>query len=123
MNTFDFWLVPVANPDGYVYSWTFDRMWRKNRSPNEKCVGVDLNRNFDMGFNETSRNSCSNSYGGREPEDQVETRTMIDLLSSNQHKIKSALFIHSFSQLWLSPSGVNGSLPAEYSEMVFTILN
>ena len=29
-----------------------DRMWRKNRRPIEgsKCVGVDLNRNFDFKF-------------------------------------------------------------------------
>lgn len=39
-------IVPVVNPDGYVYTWTTNRMWRKNRSrspsrgPESKCVGV-----------------------------------------------------------------------------------
>ena len=94
-------------------------MWRKNRSANEKCAGVDLNRNFDIGFNDTSRNGCSNSYGGPEPESEIETVTMIQLLSSNQQRIKATLFIHSFSQLWLSPYGYQtASLPADYSEMV-----
>jgi len=30
---YDFYILPLANPDGYVYSWTSDRMWRKNRRP------------------------------------------------------------------------------------------
>ena len=31
---YDFYILPVANPDGYIYSWSSDRMWRKNRKPN-----------------------------------------------------------------------------------------
>ena len=30
---FDFYILPVLNPDGYVYSWTTNRMWRKNMRP------------------------------------------------------------------------------------------
>ena len=31
------------------YTWTNDRLWRKNRqdNPNSTCKGVDLNRNYD----------------------------------------------------------------------------
>lgn len=42
----NFIIVPVVNPDGYAYTWTSNRMWRKNRSrssaraPDSKCVGV-----------------------------------------------------------------------------------
>lgn len=43
----DWVIVPNANPDGYVYSFTEDRLWRKNRRVvNETCTGIDLNRNF-----------------------------------------------------------------------------
>ena len=37
-------IVPVVNPDGYSYTWTTNRMWRKNRSRQRagesKCIGV-----------------------------------------------------------------------------------
>lgn len=39
-------IVPVVNPDGYEYTHTHDRMWRKNRARYGECYGVDLNRNF-----------------------------------------------------------------------------
>ncbi|KAB7505575.1 Zinc carboxypeptidase A 1 [Armadillidium nasatum] len=43
-------IVPVSNPDGYQYTWTTNRLWRKNLRRNlggGRCSGVDLNRNFD----------------------------------------------------------------------------
>lgn len=53
------WIIPVANPDGFVYSMKRDNMWRKNRRPitHTGCeetkdpqtlygYGVDLNRNY-----------------------------------------------------------------------------
>ncbi|KAG9510638.1 Mast cell carboxypeptidase A, partial [Fragariocoptes setiger] len=57
----NFIFVPVVNPDGYSFTWTSDRMWRKNRSKHplmgdtgrsqqDKCIGTDLNRNFDLNF-------------------------------------------------------------------------
>ena len=49
------WLiVPVSNPDGYDYSHTTDRYWRKNRAPpalhstGSNCSGVNINSNFGM---------------------------------------------------------------------------
>ncbi len=43
-----FTIIPVPNPDGYVYTWDVDRLWYKNRSPtgNEECIGIDMNRNW-----------------------------------------------------------------------------
>ncbi|KAI1798163.1 hypothetical protein LXA43DRAFT_875915 [Ganoderma leucocontextum] len=44
---FDFYIIPVPNPDGYVYTWEQDRFWYKNRQnigPDEECTGIDMNR-------------------------------------------------------------------------------
>lgn len=64
---------------GYVYSWTNDRLWRKNRNSNAQqnrvvrhegydndCFGVDLNRNYDVQwmYGGTSSNICDSTYGG-----------------------------------------------------------
>ena len=45
-----FYYVPVFNPDGYQYTFTEDRLWRKTRSTNvnSTCVGTDANRNWDI---------------------------------------------------------------------------
>lgn len=93
-------------------------MWRKNRRPNQNCFGVDLNRNFDVDFNGTSRNGCSGGYGGEEAGSEAETQMIIKLLMSNRNRVVAALFIHSFSQLWLSPYGINTTLAPNYPEMV-----
>ncbi|XP_063590473.1 carboxypeptidase B1-like [Penaeus indicus] len=63
-------VVPLLNPDGYVYSWNHDRLWRKNRAPSSvpECVGVDLNRNFDFYWGvQASMDPCSDLYQGSNP--------------------------------------------------------
>ncbi|GLG98649.1 Zinc carboxypeptidase A 1, partial [Gryllus bimaculatus] len=50
----DWHIVPLLNPDGYEYSQTSYRLWRKTRSVTTRCTGsdtkngVDANRNFDF---------------------------------------------------------------------------
>jgi carboxypeptidase A1 len=66
LNHFTFHIIPVLNVDGYVYSFEHDRMWRKNRQPNQICTGVDLNRNWDAGFGNAGASNypCSDAYHG-----------------------------------------------------------
>ena len=46
LRKFQWHILPLANPDGYEYSRTRDRLWRKNTAavPGSSCIGVDLNR-------------------------------------------------------------------------------
>lgn len=46
VNNFNWLFVPTLNVDGYEYSWTTDRLWRKNRQSTSVnwCKGIDLDR-------------------------------------------------------------------------------
>src|SRR5262249_11263007 len=71
VNAVDFYFVPLVNPDGYEFTWASDRYWRKNRRVNmPRCEGVDLNRNWSVGWggnNGSSADPCSDVYRGTDP--------------------------------------------------------
>ena len=56
MDNYNFFFIPIMNPDGYIYSWEVDRFWRKSRNLNEgsDCMGTDLNRNYDSSWGSKS---------------------------------------------------------------------
>ena len=89
-----FYMVPCANPDGFEYSRNHFSFWRKNRRQNaDGSYGVDLNRNFPIGFVK-SKNPASNVYGGPEPFSEPETRALRDFVESHPN-IAIALDYHS----------------------------
>ncbi|KAJ3596322.1 hypothetical protein NHX12_002731 [Muraenolepis orangiensis] len=108
LNTMDIYMLLLANPDGYSYSHTNDRMWRKTRSRNSgsRCRGVDPNRNWDAGFGGpgSSRNPCSDSYHGTSAHSEVEVRNVVNLIKAHGN-FKSFISIHAFSQLLMYPYG------------------
>ncbi len=70
VDSIEFHIVPVVNPDGYVYTWSTDRYWRKNRRNNGNgTFGVDLNRNWSLqwGGAGSSGSSSSDLYRGPSP--------------------------------------------------------
>ncbi|NEW61553.1 peptidase [Sulfurovum sp. bin170] len=88
------YLVPCLNPDGFEYSRLHFSFWRKNRRDNgDGTFGVDLNRNFPVGYKK-STNTASNVYGGTEPFSEPETRAMRDFVKSHKN-ITIALDYHS----------------------------
>ncbi|XP_030378530.1 carboxypeptidase B [Scaptodrosophila lebanonensis] len=101
------YIMPVMNPDGYEYSRTVNRLWRKNRSPSRraKCFGVDLNRNFDIGWNGygSSTNPCSDTYRGSQPASELETQAVVEFLSKRKYNLESYLTYHSYGQMVVYP--------------------
>lgn len=88
------YMVPCLNPDGYEYSRTHFSFWRKNRRVNhDGSIGVDLNRNFSIGFAKQT-NTSSNVYGGEEPFSEAETRAIKEFVDSHDN-ITIALDYHS----------------------------
>ncbi|KFW10876.1 Carboxypeptidase B [Eurypyga helias] len=121
LNTLDFYVLPIVNIDGYVYTWTNDRMWRKTRSKNagSRCLGTDPNRNFDAGWCTlgASKNPCDSTYCGSAPESEKETKALADFIQGHLSTIKAYLTIHSYSQLLLFPYSYAYKLPANYEEL------
>lgn len=88
------YMVPCANPDGYEYSREHFNFWRKNRRANaDGTFGVDLNRNFPIGY-VSGTSTTSNVYGGPAPFSEPETCALRDFVESHPN-ITIALDYHS----------------------------
>ncbi|NWU93763.1 CBPA2 Carboxypeptidase, partial [Upupa epops] len=120
LNNMDLFLLTVSNPDGYVFTHTTNRMWRKTRSknPGSLCVGVDPNRNWDAGFGGpgASNKPCSDSYHGPSANSEVEVRSVVNFIK-NHGNFKAFLTLHSYSQLLMYPYGYKCTAPADYAEL------
>ncbi|XP_068575952.1 carboxypeptidase B2 [Cebidichthys violaceus] len=107
LDNMDVYILPVMNPDGYQYTWTTNRMWRKNRSLSNRgnCIGVDLNRNFDANWctEGASADPCSEIYCGGFPESEPESGAVASFLRSHKDSVQIYLSIHSYSQMLLFP--------------------
>jgi extracellular matrix protein 14 len=109
IDSFDWIFVPVLNPDGYEYSWTSDRLWRKNRqeTPLRFCKGIDLDRSWGFQFNAGPAGSpCSESFPGQEPWDATETSQMREWVrnqTESNTEFVAYLDLHSYSQMILYP--------------------
>ena len=88
----ELWFVPVMNPDGYEYTFTDERLWRKNlRDNNGDGVtqvgdGVDPNRNYPSHWGYDNEGSSdipsSETYRGPSPASEPETQAGIKLFKT-----------------------------------------
>ena len=113
----DIWIVPVANPDGYQYTFTNDRLWRKNRRPIDgRNIGVDLNRNHSShwGYDDagSSPDPASEVYRGPSAASEEETRA-IEAFHAAHPPVFSVSY-HTYTGLILWPPGwEEGLLPGD----------
>ncbi|XP_066445673.1 carboxypeptidase B-like [Eleutherodactylus coqui] len=116
-----FYILPVLNIDGYVYTWTEDRMWRKNRSPAEDsdCFGTDLNRNFNVSWCDigSSDEPCTEIYCGKSAQSEEETKNVANFILSHLKSIKAYISIHAFSQMILYPYSYTYELAPNSKEL------
>ncbi|KAK0141589.1 Carboxypeptidase A6 [Merluccius polli] len=126
MNQLNFYIMPVLNVDGYHYSWTTDRFWRKTRSRNHKyhCRGVDANRNWKVKCSSSSSptttttspptptpnteegassHPCDDTYCGPFPESEPEVRAVAKFLRKHKKRFKAYISIHAYAQMLLYP--------------------
>ncbi|KAL8770181.1 MAG: hypothetical protein Q9209_004023 [Squamulea sp. 1 TL-2023] len=120
LNKYDYYIFPVVNPDGFVYSQTNDRLWRKNRqsTSGSACLGHDINRNWNYQWSTpggASTDPCAADFKGTAPADAPETVVLanfLNKLSRSTQKLKLFIDYHSYSQLFMTPYGYSCTIVA-----------
>nr|XP_021529582.1 carboxypeptidase A4 [Aotus nancymaae] len=113
-------LVARGQPDGYVYTQTQNRLWRKTRSlnPGSPCVGADPNRNWNASFagKGASDNPCSEVYHGPHANSEVEVKSVVDFIQKHGN-FKCFIDLHSYSQLLMYPYGYTAKKAPDAEEL------
>ncbi|KAK8075901.1 hypothetical protein PG994_003173 [Apiospora phragmitis] len=124
LDQYDYYIFPFVNPDGFLYTQTTDRLWRKNRQPppndttNSACLGRDINRNWEHGWDANPRgsstNPCSQTYRGAAPSDAPENAGFDAFVRHVRDGQGIKLYIdwHSYGQQLLFPFGYAETLYA-----------
>lgn len=107
----DIFVIPCVNPDGYEYTHTVDRLWRKNLSTNcsedPADFGVDLNRNFPFCFGGSGSSDIKSNgkYRGPGALSEPESRSLAAVFDKYTGYIKLYISLHAFGEMILFPFG------------------
>ncbi|XP_063180657.1 carboxypeptidase A1-like [Chroicocephalus ridibundus] len=120
LDSMDIFFEIIANPDGFVFTHSSNRLWRKTRSVNagSDCIGVDPNRNWNAGFGGSGSSSdpCSDLYRGPYAHSEREVKAVVDFIQGHGN-VKSVISIHSYSQMLLFPYGYKRGPAAHHQEL------
>ena len=103
---FRYRILPVANPDGYKYTFSSNPLMRVHRKNRRKLGcdtndGVDLNRNFPTGFQDPKKSVCSDTYPGPEPFSEPETQAIRDAFQKDEPWLYFS--VHGNGNAWMYP--------------------
>ncbi|XP_050426299.1 carboxypeptidase B-like isoform X2 [Adelges cooleyi] len=128
----DWYILPVVNADGYEYTHTTDRLWRKSRripvelgrtlwGLSDGCEGVDLNRNWDWHWAEVgaSNDPCQDTFAGSHAFSEPETRAVSDFILDHKDRLQVYISLHSYSQMWLIPWSHSKRRLEDYDDLVY----
>jgi hypothetical protein len=131
LKTTELWFVPVANPDGYQYTFASPdtRLWRKTLRDNngngmiEVGDGIDPNRNFPEHWNYDEEGSSSvqssETYRGPGAASEPETNAMMRIIS--QSRAEFQVNYHSFGEWLLYPEGWQIGTPSQDDPIYFAL--
>uniref|UniRef100_A0A1B0DLT4 Peptidase M14 domain-containing protein n=1 Tax=Phlebotomus papatasi TaxID=29031 RepID=A0A1B0DLT4_PHLPP len=131
----DWLVVPVLNPDGYEYTHTHDRLWRKTRSTarpeksgflsvlpfwnwfqgntdeeSANCTGVDLNRNWNYEWTKKgiTGKPCGDLYSGPKAFSEPESNALQNFAMKHRKRITVFISLHSYGQMISIPKEIRG---------------
>ncbi|MEO0106563.1 MAG: M14 family zinc carboxypeptidase [candidate division WOR-3 bacterium] len=132
VNNDEVWVVPVVNPDGYVFNETYNdpwgNGWRKNCRDNNNngqmdtdYDGVDLNRNYGYmwGYDNigSSPNPPDEDYRGPSAFSEPETQAIRALCNADSFMYN--LDYHSYGDYLIYPWGYINALPPEPDRSIY----
>lgn len=127
LKKYDIYVLPVFNADGYEYSHTNERLWRKTRSKQKwGYYGADPNRNWDSQFkyppiknSGTSTWPWMDTFRGPYAFSEVEVKQVADKLTQLKQTVglKSYWNVHAYSQLLLYPWSYTTARARDYYEI------
>nr|XP_009677628.1 PREDICTED: carboxypeptidase A1-like [Struthio camelus australis] len=98
LDSMDIFFEIVTNPDGFAYTHSSNRLWRKTSRPG------------------SSSNPCSQTYHGPYAHSESEVRAIVDFILRHGN-VKAAISIHSYSQMLMFPYGYKTAPAPDHQEL------